>query len=262
LDRSPDIAEGGQYVIEWDFANDAFTQLQPTSSNLTWETDRIARSADHKWAIFSAEQFYLYSSDADSFTTAPISSVNPPDGNFGVRGYAINADGTKMGVVSAGQAIFLDRSLRVLGTTPILFLYALAFTSDGGQLLLQYSFPVAIEALDANNYTAAGYSSGGIAPDDNLERTPWRSNGSGRTAFLGLSGATRAASDSFGRDGQTIFAITTSGLTVMSYLNPLTRCHLIPGQLRGNLPTRGPLLQSKSPPVAPRCVRTNRRRLR
>lgn len=175
-------------MIEWDFANDAFTQLQPTSSNLTWETDRIARSADHKWAIFSAEQFYLYSSDADSFTTAPISSVNPPDGNFGVRGYAINADGTKIGVVSAGQAIFLDRSLRVLGTTPIL--YALTFTSDGGQLLLQYRFPVAIEALDANNYTAAGYYSGGIAPDNNLERTPWPSNGSGRTAFLGLSGAT------------------------------------------------------------------------
>lgn len=190
--ESSDIAEGGQYVIEWDFANGSFKQLQPASQNLTWETDRIGRSADHKWAIFSADQFYLYSSDSDTFTTASISSVDPPDGSFGVRGYAINADGTKIGVVSSNQATFLNRSLQVLGTTPIPYAFqtartAVTFTSDGGRLLLQYSFPVAIEALDANSYTAIGYYPGGIAPDDNLERM-LTADADGR-AFVGMGSA-------------------------------------------------------------------------
>jgi|SRR5450432_630166 len=115
---SSDILDGGQYLIEWDSNSGTFSQVEPTTVNIIWETDRLARSADHKWAIFAADQFYLYSSDADTFTSVPLTTVDPPQDLYGVRGYAMNADGTKMVVVSAQQATFLDRSLNVLGTDP------------------------------------------------------------------------------------------------------------------------------------------------
>jgi len=87
-------------------------QIEPTALNATggWQTDSLARSADHKWAVFAADQFYLYSSDSDSLTSVPVFTVDPINNLYGVRGYAINANGTKIPVASAAQVTFLDHS--------------------------------------------------------------------------------------------------------------------------------------------------------
>ena len=197
---SSDIVDGGQFLFAWDSTTDTFAIIEPPASYdlgpLGWETDHLARSADHKWAIFSADQFYLYSSDADTFTAVPLETVNPPQNNFGVRGYAMNADGSKIGVVSAQQATFLDRSFNVLGTLPIPSAFQngrtnVVFTPDGNQMLLQYDLPLVIEVLDANNYAALGFYPGGWRFDleDNLERL-LAVDSSGR-AFAAISGGVR-----------------------------------------------------------------------
>jgi len=46
---------------------------------------------------------YLYSSDADSFTTIPLGAA----ANF-VIGYALNSDGSKIAVFTAQQIIFMS----------------------------------------------------------------------------------------------------------------------------------------------------------
>ena len=174
---SSDILEAGQSLYEWDPNANAFTQLGPPAQNQTagiFEVDSLARSGDHKWAVFAADRFYLYSSDSDSLTTVPLTTVNPPQDEFGVRGYAINADGTKIAVASATQVTFLDHSLTAIATAPIPGAFqtsrtAVQFSPDGRKLFLQYSFPVSIEEIDATTYSALGYVSGS-APDDNLER--------------------------------------------------------------------------------------------
>ena len=191
---SEDIQDGGQYLIEWDSTSNTFQEVEPAGGGQGWETDSLSRSADHKWAIFSADKFYLYSSDADSFTTASVTTVNPPQDEFGVRGYAMNADGTKIGVVSAQQATFLDRSFNVLATVQIPGAFqtgrtAVTFTSDGSSLLLQYDIPLAIEVLDANNYATLGYYSGAANAEDNDERL-LAIDSSGR-AFAGMGGGVR-----------------------------------------------------------------------
>ena len=193
---SSDILDGGQYLVEWDSTTDTFSIIEPPAPyTLGWETDHLARSADHKWAIFSADQFYLYSSDTDTFTTVPLNTVNPPQDEFGVRGYAMNADGSKIGVVSAKQATFLDRSFNVLGTAPIPGAFQnsrtnVVFTPDGNKLLLQYDHPLAIEVLDANSSAALGFYPGVMRYDDNLERL-LAVDSSGR-AFAAISGGVLA----------------------------------------------------------------------
>ncbi len=173
---SNDIIDGGQYLYVWDSNANTFTQLEPTNNNTQWETDSLARSADHKWAVFAGDQFYLYSSDADSLTSAPFAAVNPPDNSFGVRGYAINSDGSEVAVVSATQVTFLNNSLAVLGTAAIPGAFqnarsAVQFSADGSKLYLEYPFPLQIQEIDATAYTALGYLSATVNPDDdNLER--------------------------------------------------------------------------------------------
>ena len=191
---SNNILEGGQYLVEWDSTTDTFQIVAPGPGQLSWETDSLARSADHKWAVFSADQFYLYSSNTDSFTTASLSTVNPPQNDYGVRGYAMNADGTKIAVVSGQQATFLDRSFNVLGTTQVPYGFPSArsnvmFTPDGNSLLVQYALPLAIEVLDASQYMALGYYSGSVSPEDNMERL-LAVDSSGR-AFVGIAGGIR-----------------------------------------------------------------------
>jgi WD40 repeat protein len=172
---SSDILDGGQSLVEWDSVANTFQIIEPTHGQLTFEVDRLSRSADHKWAVFSADQFYLYSSDADTFTTTPLSVVNPPDNTFGVRGYAMNADGTKIAVVSAEQVTFLDRSFNQLGIAqiPRAFQTArtlVAFSPDDSRLLLQYSLPTAIELVDTVKFTAVGYLSADTTPPDPLAK--------------------------------------------------------------------------------------------
>jgi hypothetical protein len=190
---SSDILDGGQYLYVWDSNSNTFTQLEPTNNNL-WETDSLARSADHKWAVFSGDQFYLYSSDSNSLTSAPFNTVNPPDDTFGVRGYAINANGSEIAVASATQVTFLNNSLVALGTTPIPGSFqtsrtAVQFSSDGSKLYLQYDFPLEVEEIDATTYTALGYLSAAVVPDDNLERL-LATDSQGR-GYFGIDGGVR-----------------------------------------------------------------------
>jgi len=189
--ESGDIQDGGQFVVEWDSIGNTFQVLRPLPGQLGFETDRLARSGDHKWAIFSADQFYLYSSDADTLTTAPLSTVNPPVDSFGVRGYATNADGTVIGVASAEQVTFLDRSFNLLGTAQIPSAFQSArtivtFTPDGSRLLLQYALPTAIEVVDANQHTALGYYTAILNPQDNSAKLIGLD--SSVRAFVGTSG--------------------------------------------------------------------------
>ncbi|HKV93667.1 MAG TPA: WD40 repeat domain-containing protein [Candidatus Angelobacter sp.] len=171
---SNDVVDGGQFLVKWDSIANTFQVIEPTGQ-LIWETDRLARSADHKWAVFSADQFYLYSSDTDTLTSVPLDMVDPPQDMFGVRGYAMNADGTKIAVATVDTVTFLDRSFNILGSTAIPDVFQNARTSeefspDGNRLLLQYDLPTAIEALDANLFTALGFYPADVNPEDSFAR--------------------------------------------------------------------------------------------
>lgn len=172
---SNDILDGGQFLVEWDSVANTFQILEPTAGQILFEVDSLSRSADHKWAVFSADQFYLYSSDADTLTTTPLNVVNPPDNSFGVRGYAMNSDGTKIVVVSAFQVAFFDRSFNQLGIGQIPTAFAtsrsaVAFSPDDSRLLLDYALPNAIEVLDTTKFTALGYFSADTTPSDSFAR--------------------------------------------------------------------------------------------
>jgi hypothetical protein len=174
---SNDIVDGGQTLFEWNSASDVYTQIQPTSSNnFTWETDRLSRSADHKWASFSADQFYLYSADSNTFTTTPLSAVNgitSSGSTFGVRGYALNHDGSKIAVASATEVSFFDRNFNLLGTAPLSEAFQTArstvqWSTDDSQVYLAYALPLRIEIVDPLLFKNLGYLPAGAA-NDNLE---------------------------------------------------------------------------------------------
>lgn len=192
---SNNIIDAGQFLYIWDTNANTFTQFEPNNSNIEWETDSLARSADHKWAVFAGDQFYLYSSDSDSLTSASFDAVNPPDDPFGVRGYSINSDGSEIAVVSATQVTFLNNSLAVLGTAAIPGAFqtarsAVQFSADGSKLYLEYPFPLQVQEIDAAAYTALGYLSATVNPDDdNLERM-LASDAEGH-GYFGIDGGVR-----------------------------------------------------------------------
>lgn len=175
---SDDIYESGYYLYEWDSVGHTCSQIEPTAStNGLFEVDSLARSGDHKWAVFAADEFYLYSSDTNKMQTVSLEAVNPPNDEFGVRGYAMNADGSEIAVASASQVTFLNNSLTALATTPIPGAFqtartAVQFSADGQTLYLQYDFPLEIEEINASSYSALGSITGDIVTlgDNNLER--------------------------------------------------------------------------------------------
>ena len=187
---SDNIYEAGQYLYEWDSVANTCSQLK------TPGPDGLARSADHKWAVFSSDQFYLYSSETNSLRQISVNTVNPPNNEFGVRGYAINADGSKIAVASASQITFLNNSLTALATTPIPGAFqttrtAVQFSADGQTLFLQYDMPLEIEEISASSYSALGYITGDVAAlgDNNLERL-LTTDAEGR-AYTGIAGELR-----------------------------------------------------------------------
>ena len=148
-----------------------FTQIegQTTFPPTIWETDHLVRSADRKWAFFSADKLYLYSSDSDSLSSAAYDSTP-----YGVRGYALNADGSKIAVASANESTFFDRSFNILSSAAIPYAFqntrtALAFSPDGNTLLVQYSFPMVIEEVNVNSLSAQGYIPMYVNPEGNDE---------------------------------------------------------------------------------------------
>lgn len=165
---SSDILDGGQYLIEWDSTSNTFAQLKSPAGGPIG-TDSLARSTDHKWAVFSSNPFFLYSSDADRLTSVPSAIVDPPSDTFGIRTYAMNADGSKIAVVSAQQVTFTDRSFNVLATIQIPGavgdLGRAEFNPDGSRLFIYYGENTGlagVETVDANGMTALGYYSAAI----------------------------------------------------------------------------------------------------
>jgi hypothetical protein len=192
---SNDILDGGQSLYEWDSNADTFTRIEPATTNdeAGWEVDSLARSSDHKWAVFSADQFYVYSSDTDSLTGYPPSSVSPPNGQ--IVGYALNGDGSKIAAVSPSQVTFLNRSMGVLGSATIPYQFqrgrsAVQFSPDGTRLFLQYDLPLAVEIVDASKYSALGYLFGDVDQfDDTFGRL--LANDSSGHGYVGISGGLR-----------------------------------------------------------------------
>lgn len=161
---SDNIYEAGQTLYEWDSNTDTFSQFpvpQPVPDNI----DTIARSKDHKWAAFAFDEFYLYSSDSDSVQSVPVPVADPS--NMGVRGLAINSDGSEIAVVSGISITFLDNSLTGLHNTSIPSAFPSAgtvqFSEDDSRLYVSYMGPI-IEEVDPKSFTALGYVIGQGAP--------------------------------------------------------------------------------------------------
>jgi hypothetical protein len=191
---SSNIIDGGQYLYVWDSIANTFTQFEPTTSN-PWETDSLVRSTDHKWAVFSGDQFYLYSSDSNSSKSVPLSVVDPPDDSFGVRGYAINSNGSEIAVVSANQVTFLNSSLVALGTTPIPDAFQsvgtnVQFSADGSKLYVQFDGPFAIEEIDATTFAILGSRSAETIPGGGFLDRLLATDSQGH-AYVGTGGGIR-----------------------------------------------------------------------
>jgi hypothetical protein len=189
---SDDILDGGQYVYVWDSNTDTFSLYYSSNESIT--IDSLTRSADHNWAAFSSDQFYLYSSASDTLASASLTAVDPPAGEFGVRGYAINSNGTEIAVASANQVTFLNQSLSVLSTAPIPGAFqqgrtSVQFSPDSGTLYIQYDLPLVILEINAQTYASLGYQSGVVTPENNEERL-LTTDSSGR-GFVGIAGGVR-----------------------------------------------------------------------
>ena len=158
--------------------------------------DSLARSADHKWAVFAADQFYLYSSDSSSFTTVPVAPSTRHKMNYGIRGYAMNADGSVIAVASAEQVTFLNRSFTVLGTTahsrcvPDLPICRSIQRQREQVISLNIPSPCRLRKSTRTSYNALGYVSATVVPDDdNLERM-LTTDAEGR-AYFAINGGLR-----------------------------------------------------------------------
>ena len=175
--ESDNELDGGQFLIEWDSTSNTFSQLTtPTGDSIG--ADSLARSADHKWAVFGSDPLYLYNSASGSLTSVPAATVNPPINEFGISAYAVNANGSKIAFVSAHQVTFTDGSFNVLGSVPIPGAFqsggSVEFSHDGSRLFLYYGAVTAyanggqtgligVEAIDANGLTNLGYYSAAAA---------------------------------------------------------------------------------------------------
>lgn len=150
----------GSELVEWDSTTDSFTELMsPAQKGTTFEIGDLKRSADHKWAVFNADQLYFYDSDTDSFTSSsqPLIDAQP----FNIRDVAANPDGTQFAVVSAKEVTFYDRNFLKLGTVTTTLDDAFQdrntqYSSDGKRLYWgMYTLPV-VDVLDTANFVELG----------------------------------------------------------------------------------------------------------
>jgi hypothetical protein len=161
---SEDILNGGQYLIEWDFASNTFSQLTWTGKPIA--ADSLARSGDRKWAVFGYDPIFLYSTDSDSLTSVGAATVDP-NNSSGNHYYALNANGSKIAIVSGLQVIFTDGSFNVLSSVPIpnasgtVLSDRAEFSPDGSRLF--FSGLTGVEAVDANGFTYIGFYSLGLS---------------------------------------------------------------------------------------------------
>lgn len=186
-DFPPNI-NGGQAIFQWDPSTDTVKQIRSASSDPLdyFGTSSIARSGDRKWAAFSFDQFYLYSSDTDSLTSIPLAVVNPSNNQLGVNGYAFNSDGSKIAIATPTQVSFFSRSFNLLGTAQLPVTYqagGMQFSADETKLYMEYSPALTLEVVDVASHTATGYISAEVAPDNDFTSGLLTANANGRALF-------------------------------------------------------------------------------
>ncbi|MGE5052944.1 MAG: hypothetical protein ACM3WP_02175 [Acidobacteriota bacterium] len=102
-----------QAIIEWDSATGQFS-MPFYVPFMSLEIDNLKRSADHNWAAFAADKFYIYSSAQDSLVSSSVPMNNTS--GFGVKDVAVNSTGSQYAIVSAYSVSFYDSALNLLGT--------------------------------------------------------------------------------------------------------------------------------------------------
>jgi hypothetical protein len=145
----------GQSIVEWNSATGNFSEPIAFPYTAT-EIVNLKRSADHNWAAFSADQFYIYSSAQDSFTSSAVPENNT--NGFGVQDMALNSNGSEYAVVSAFSVSFYDSALNLLGTTGLNQTSGFGFQYWGTQFssddsLLYWKVTAAGSVLDVVNTT-------------------------------------------------------------------------------------------------------------
>jgi len=152
--------EGGLY--EWDPTTNSFTAPPPSiTSAITPVTVHLARSGDHKFAIF--DQYgggvFLYSSDGDSFT-----SINNGLFSGDVAG---NADGSQFAVSINGAVNFYDRNLNLLssvtlpmrsGSQELAPFYGMQYSPDNSAVYVQATDQLLspLVVIDAKQFALKG----------------------------------------------------------------------------------------------------------
>jgi len=154
---------GAQAIIEWDSTSGQFSMPYYVPYDSLWIQD-LKRSADHNWAVYSADKLYIYSSDSDSF----VSSVDPVNSaSFGVRDVAANPDGSQFAVVSAYSVSFYDQAFNLLGSVNLGSNAGLLFqnnnsqySADGSRLYWEMDGDQGggsvVDVLDAANFVELG----------------------------------------------------------------------------------------------------------
>ena len=147
--------EGAEMVVEWDSNANTFTELEPaTPRQSSWAgVNRLVRSADHKWAAFFGDLFYLYSSGSDSLTSISGSAIQLPTGAAGFDTYSLNADGSKIAFRSGTSIGFLDRGFNLLGVVQnvpggAIYGHGMEFSADGSRVYELSEDPTAILEVD------------------------------------------------------------------------------------------------------------------
>jgi hypothetical protein len=148
-------------LYEWDPATNSFTA--PSSSISSAVTVHLARSGDHKFAVFdqAGGGVFLYSSDTDSFN-----SIN--NGLF-AGDVAGNANGSQFAVSINGAVNFYDRNLNLLSsvTLPtrsgspvqeVAPFYGMQYSPDNSTVYIQATDQVLspLVAIDAKQFAVTG----------------------------------------------------------------------------------------------------------
>lgn len=152
---------GAQAIVEWSSSSGAFTMRYYIPYD-SLEIDDLKRSADHNWAVYAADQLYIYSSASDNFT----SSVDPiQSASFGVRDIAANPNGSQFAVISAFSVTFYDGSFNNLGTASVGQTSGLVFQNNNAQYssdgtLLYWELSSAgslVDVLNTSSFTEVGH---------------------------------------------------------------------------------------------------------
>jgi hypothetical protein len=150
------------WIYEWNPANNTFVAA-PLSVGPTGPivTNHLARSGDHKFAIFNqyGGGVYVYSSDTDAF-------ININNGSY-AGDVAANADGSQFAESISGAINFYDQKLNLVGSvtlTPrpgiaeLASFYGMQYSPDGSFLYVQvtdgYLSPVAV--IDPKQFKEMG----------------------------------------------------------------------------------------------------------